>query len=197
MNMRKTLFVSFMVYILTFCSFAGTGKSEKQSSFPKIKYEGKGKFRITNGKRKRVVNLKDEIAGCQNMVKLHVIDKTIKEGKLYLVFLVEAAPRCNPQSTCGAAEDSLTLVWLQLNPSLKLEKKKAVIIDDCVRQIVLKDYDGVMDDNVLKIVKMNNGILNIEYEQSEYSDSADTSTKWHLTYNKNTPGKGFVITSMD
>ncbi len=182
--------VSAMIIFCVLLTFPLVNAGAKKP-FPKVKYAGAGKVKITDGKRKLVVNLRDEIAGCPSMTTLHVLDKTKKDGKIYMVLFTEAASRCNPQAMCGAAENSLTLVWLKLNTLLKVEEKKAVIIDDCARQIMLNGYDDIAAD-VTSIVKMDKGVLSVEYEQNGSEES-----RWRIVYNKSTPEKGLVITPLN
>lgn len=204
-KIRRLLFLT-MAFL---CLFFLQNVSASEKPHLKIRYLGKGRFKITRSGHKVNVNLHEDIAGCKGGMYdrttkmeskeatiFHVIDETKKDGKIYVVLLVDAVPNCNVQGMCGAGDSSLTLIWLKLNPLLKLEAKKAVVVGECFSNISLKDYDS-MTNNVMKFVRMEKGVLTVDYEQSEYLEGKDTDKEWRLIYSKSAPEKGFVITPLN
>jgi hypothetical protein len=100
-------------------------KSSGQNTAAIKVYPARGKrIRIVAGTKLTLVDLKDDISGCLELVDPHaprpiakrplgirVIDRVRKDNKDYLVLLTSAQSNCNVQGFCGAATD-YTLFWL-------------------------------------------------------------------------------------
>src|SRR5262249_13530303 len=145
------------IFLTLICSQTAQAKQTKpllKSNAPNpvvIKvYPARGKrIRIVAGAVRTIVDLTEDVSGCLALfdpvyhkrvmyqsLGIKVLDRVGKDDKSYLVLLTKAQSNCNVQGQCGADSD-YTLIWLKLSASLKLEEKKAVIIEDCRSDVSL------------------------------------------------------------
>jgi len=166
-------------------------------------YQARGKrIRLVAGKERTLIDLTDDVSGCLDVFDPHapiakrpleikVIDRVRKDDKDYLVLLTGAQSNCNVQGFCGAAVN-LTLIWLKLGAGLKLEEKKAVVIEDCRFDIYIKDHDyDRLDYPQVRLVRGN---LTVEYGKTLDDNDRNLS---RLAYDRKSPEQGFVITTVE
>jgi hypothetical protein len=178
--------------------------AHQQTAIPlKVSKAARGRVRITNGKFQAVVDLEKDISGCfdlydptdrkfrvKDSAGITVIDIVSKDAKHYIVLLADAESNCNVQGHCGAARD-YTLIWLKLDDHLKLEDKRAAVIEDCRSSIFVIEPDYPREPDKDLELKLVDGKLNLKYGDIS-KDSADSS---RLIYDRNAPEKSFLITT--
>ena len=169
---------------------------------------------VTRGKARATINLSREIAGCPYVAAgerkreldarectappatFKLIDATVKNNQTFLVVLTEAMGNCNVCGQCGASE-AFGLVWLQLDASLRLIKKKSVPLELCLenRSIVSPEIQiNDADDNETLKLSLKGDRLIIELEKEIYGENEKLTYEFsRLEYNRKTPEKGFVI----
>jgi hypothetical protein len=225
--MRRHIITS--IFLALICGQMAQGKQAKPLSKSRgqnataIKvYPARGKrIRIVAGAKRTLVTLTDDISGCLELFEprspnrifkeplvVNVIDRIRKDDKYYLVLLAEANSNCNVEGLCGRQGDH-TLIWLKLGAGLKLEEKKAAVIDDCQARINVVALNGAKDagskviylpdrysdvDAKMEgpIIKLASGKLTIEY--GNMLDD-DVRTLSQLVYDRKFPEQGFVITT--
>jgi len=194
------------------CSQMAQGKQTKPLPKPSgqnttaIKvYPARGKrIRVVVGTERALVDLTDDASGCLELfdtyppkrksnrpLGIKVIDRVRKDDKYYLVLLTEAQSNCIVQGHCGGASD-YTLIWLKLDSGLKLEEKKAAVIEDCLSNISL--IDPVDDTKEEPTVKLIRGKVTLEYGNTL---DDDVHTMSRLVYDRKFPEQGFVITTKE
>ncbi len=200
------------IFLALIFSPVAQGKQTKPAPKPRAQntasikvYPARGKrIRIVAGTQRILVDLTKEVSGCLDIVDsypskrvykqplaVRVIDRVRKDDKDYLVLLAGAQSNCNVNGMCGAVTDR-TLIWMKLGADLKLEEKKAEIIENCFSNIYISypEYDGV-DDSPIKLM---DGKLTVEYGDTE-DDNVRTLSR--LVYDRQSPERGFVITTKE
>jgi len=200
------------IFLTLICRQMAPGKQTKPLPKPSgqnttaIKvYPARGKqIRVVAGTGRTLVNLTEEISGCLELfdsyppkrvskqpLGIRIIDRVRKDDKYYLVLLTEAQSNCNVQGHCGAASD-YTLIWLKLGADLKLEEKKAAVIEDCQSNISLIDpVDDAKEEPTFKLIR---GKVTLEYGNM-LDDDVHTISR--LVYDRKSPEQGLVITTKE
>jgi len=166
----------------------------------------KGRVQLTRGAVKSVLDLSKDISGCIvvydrshpktkiDTTGFTMVNSVIKGGRTYAILLAEINSGCNITGECGAATD-LTLVWLKLNSSLRMEQKKAVVVQSCFwGDIDLLDPEAGSERAADGIFKLENGILSFKFETNLYHAEQDYSISTVL-YDSSHPEKGIIVTN--
>jgi hypothetical protein len=157
----------------------------------------KGKVQLARGVVKSIIDLSKDVSGCITVydrsdpkagkidtTDISLFDTVVKGGKTYVVLLAEINSGCNITGECGAATDT-TLVWLKLNSALKVEAKKAVVLQSCFwGDINLTEESGD--------IKLKGGKLSLQIETNLYKKDLEYSVS-AVTYDHAAPEKGLVI----
>jgi hypothetical protein len=112
-------------------------------------------------------------------------DRT-EESPAYVTFQTTLGSGCNVQGRCGASS-AVTVVWLELDPKLKVVSKKAVIVQDCLTNTRLTQWVGKTG------FWLNDGKLEIGFETEDFSTKQKTASSLH--YDRSTAEKGLIISS--
>lgn len=181
------------------------------------KHTTSGNVTIKKGKLSVVIKLAKEVSGCvytsRQAVKFAppdcaafgakadftIIDAVSKNGKHYLIIEAESPSgnsNCNACGRCGA-DGATSLIWVQLNAKLKLEKKKSIAISDCENDVYLtedKDINGVMMDG--KGYRFVNNQLRIETKGRSTVETKDGNLPDEIiiwNYSRSSAEKGWTI----
>lgn len=190
--MRKLHLAVFVTLLLLSPSVFAQSKTAKLKA-TSLK---KGKVQLTRGTVKSIIDLSKDVSGCitvydrsdpkvkMDTTNISLFDSVVKGGKTYVVLLAEINSGCNITGECGAATDT-TLVWLKLNSALKVESKKAVVVQSCFwGDINLTEESGD--------IKLNGGKLSIQTETNLYKKDLEYSVST-ITYDRASPEKGIVV----
>ncbi len=139
---------------------------------PEVASAGGKKIKVTLGTLVRVIDLGREIAGCTERVdpaepqrriresaRFGIIDEVQRNGRFYLLLWALAHANCNVQGHCGEGEDC-TLVWLQLDERLRLERKQSLVVQECRAETGIPGMDLEFPENDLR---MANGKLALKF----------------------------------
>jgi hypothetical protein len=156
----------------------------------------KGKVQLARGAVKSIIDLSKDVSGCitvydrsdpkvkMDTTNISLFDTVVKGGKTYVVLVAEINSGCNITGECGAATDT-TLVWLRLNNRLKVESKKAVVVQSCFwGDINLTEESGD--------IKLKGGKLSLQIETNLYKTDLEYSVST-ITYDRAEPEKGIVV----
>lgn len=161
---------------------------------------GGKKIRVALGRQTRIIDLSREISGYSKLydpidpsrrihkaARIGVIDQVCKNRRHYLVIWALANGNYNVQGHCGAGEDC-TLVWLQLDESLKPEKRQAVVVQECRAEIGIPDIDLEFPAEGLRLLA---GRLELRF-----GDLIRETPAWsRLVYDKEACEKGLLVTA--
>lgn len=190
--MRKLHLAVFIALILLSPSVFAQSKAAKLKA-TSLK---KGKVQLARGTVKSIIDLSKDVSGCitvydrsdpkvkMDTTNISLFDSVVKSGKTYVVLLAEINSGCNITGECGAATDT-TLVWLKLNSALKVESKKAVVVQSCFwGDINLTEESGD--------IKLKGGKLSIQTETNLYKKDLEYSVS-DVSYDRAEPEKGLVV----
>jgi hypothetical protein len=175
----------------------------KITAFPNAIFELK-QFK-SGGLIRSKINLQGNIAGCTTgsydgsdpkskpsggAATTRVIDMVwrdrTKESPIWVTFQTTLGSGCNVQGMCGAGS-AVTVVWLELDPKLKVVSKKAVIVQDCLTNTGLTQWVGKTG------FWLNEGKLEIKFETENYSTKQKVVSI--LRYSNNAAEKGLIVSS--
>ena len=163
----------------------------------------------------RNISLQGEIGGCTSgsydgsdpkskpsggaaitrVIDLMFRDRT-KDSPAYLTFQTTLGSGCNVQGRCGAAS-AVTVVWLELDPNLKVVSKRAVIVQECLTDTSLMQWVGKTGDEILDAnepkFRLRAGKLEIVFETEDLTKKQKVVSV--LRYFKDTPAKGLIVSS--
>src|SRR5205085_702543 len=127
------------------------------AKFVKINFRNAGlaKIFISKGKIRSNIDLSRDVAGCNYVSReqkreldktdcasspatFKLIDATVKNSQTFLVIQSNAMGNCNVCGQCGASE-AYTLIWLKLNPRLRVINKQSIPLNYCLAGISIKD----------------------------------------------------------
>ena len=188
------------------------GEPAQQSARDPIKIVAfpEGKFRLSQGNSSTNVNLQGEIAGCTTgqydgsdpnskpsggAATTRVLDLLKKGAFWYVTFQTTLGSGCNVQGRCGAGT-SVTLVWLKLDAALKLVKRQAVIVQECLTDTTLTRWAGRTGrdtDDFNPKLEMRSGVLEVVFETDDYTEK--TKLVSSLRYDRRTPDQGLLVVS--
>jgi hypothetical protein len=213
-NARAFLIV---LFVLTSFVFAQQGLPAKQNASDSIKILAfpNGIFEFWAGASHSRVSLKGDIAGCTTgsydgsdpkskpsggAATTRVIDMMWRdrtdESPVKITFQTTLGSGCNVQGMCGAGS-AVTVVWLELDPNLKLISKQAVIVQDCLTNTSLTQWVGKTGDDVLDSTdpkfRLKEGDLEIVFETEDYNKKQKVVSI--LRYSKNASQKGLIVSS--
>ncbi len=164
----------------------------------------KGKVQLSRGAVKSVLDLSKDVSGCivvydrsdpkvrMDTTDFSAVASVVKGGKTYLLLLAEINSGCNVTGQCGAATD-LTLVWLKLSSSLRIEQKKAVVAQSCFwGDINIMDEETGSEGDASDTFKLKNNILSFRFETNRYHTEQDYSVST-VTYDHSQPEKGIAV----
>jgi hypothetical protein len=191
--MRKISLAVFIVLALFSSSLFAQSKAAKLKA-TSLK---KGKVQLARGALKSIIDLSKDVSGCITVydrsdpkgkkidtTDISLFDSVVKGGKTYVVLQAEINSGCNVTGECGAATDT-TLVWLKLNSALKVESKKAVVVQSCFwGDINLTEESGD--------IKLKGGKLSLQIETNLYKTDLEYSVST-ITYDRASPEKGIVV----
>lgn len=203
-------YITSIVIIFLLCSIQ-TGFSEQGNpAEPKSDSETvaavsaeRARIKFTKGTVAKVIDFEKDISGCLDLyeslsnqtiqpsaIGLKVIDSVVKNNTNYVLLLVSAESNCNVTGWCGAASD-YTVIWLQLDNSLRVRGKKIAVIVQCKSNIfTLKpDPNESAFETRLKLV---DGKFEIDYGKELYKP--ETHRYYRLFYDSNYPERGITIT---
>jgi hypothetical protein len=172
-------------------------------------------FKFHQGGLESKISLQGDIAGCTTgsydgsnpkskprggAAKTRVIDMVwrdrTKESPIWVTFQTTLGSGCNVQGMCGAGS-AVTVVWLELDPKLKVVSKKAVIVQDCLTNTGLTQWFGKTGDDVLNSTNptfwLKEGNLEIVFETEDYNKKQKVVSI--LRYSKNASQKGLILSS--
>jgi hypothetical protein len=195
MIMKKVFLIFPAVVILAF-SFQATVSAQTKSAKLKATSLKKGKVQLARGAVKSIIDLSKDVSGCitvydrsdpkvkMDTTNISLFDTVVKGGKTYVVLLAEINSGCNITGECGAATDT-TLVWLKLNSALKVESKKAVVVQSCFwGDIHLTEESGD--------IKLKGGKLSLQIETNRFKSDLEYSVST-VTYDRAAPEKGLEV----
>jgi hypothetical protein len=213
--MTKARVVLIVLLTLTSFVFAQQGLPAKQSASDSIKILAfpNGIFEFWAGASHSRVGLKSDIAGCTTgsydgskskprggAARTRVIDMMWRdrtdESPVKITFQTTLGSGCNVQGMCGAGS-AVTVVWLELDPNLKLISKQAVIVQDCLTNTSLTQWVGKTGDDVLDSTdpkfRLREDNLEIVFETEDYNKKQKVVSV--LRYSKNASQKGLIVSS--
>lgn len=189
----------------------------KQSSSDDIKITAfpNAIFKFRQGSLESKISLQGDIAGCTTgsydgsnpkskpsgrAATTRVIDMMWRdrtdESPVKITFQTTLGSGCNVQGMCGAGS-AVTVVWLELDPNLKLISKQAVIVQDCLTNTSLTQWVGKTGDDVLDSTdpkfRLREDNLEIVFETEDYNKKQKVVSI--LRYSKNASQKGLIISS--
>jgi hypothetical protein len=100
-----------------------------------------------------------------------------------------AAPNCNVQGQCGAADDEVTLIWLHVGANLALVRKQSVVVDDCMNRSV----DG-LPDGWKSNLKLTSGALKLSFTEHVYDNDTLQEFSGQAMYDRQSASEGIRIT---
>jgi hypothetical protein len=141
------------------------------------KADPKGYLQLSDGSRKRRLDLRDDVPGCIGQrydpttgergaadASLIVLDTADRDGRHYVLLSAIAQPNCNVQGMCGAAaEPNVSLIWLKLKSDLTIESKQTVALVDCRTD---RSVAGVKDDWDATDLKLVDGKLRLAFDEA-------------------------------
>lgn len=191
-----------VAWLLAWAWFGGPAASAltPAAKFLFVASAGGKKIEVAVGRQRRVIDLEREISGCTELfdpaapsrrihdsARIGVIDRVYKNRKHYLVIWALANGNCNVQGHCGAGGDC-TLVWLQLDESLKPEKRQAVVVQECRAETGIPDMDLEFPG---KRLRLSDGRLEVKF-----GDLISETPAWtHVFYEHDGCEKGLVVTA--
>lgn len=197
--MKKIVFIGSLILIFVF-SVAAQTKATKVKVTP-LK---KGKVQLSRGAVKSILDLSKDVSGCivvydrsdpkagkMDTTDFDKIDEVVKGGKTYLLLYSEINSGCNVTGQCGAATD-LTLIWLQLNSRLQIEKKKAVAVQSCFWGDINIVEDDVSPEDTGSDMKLKNGRLSLKFETNRFKSDLEYSVT-SVKYDRKSAEKGLTI----
>jgi hypothetical protein len=214
--MTKARVVLIALFVLGSMIFAQSIPAEqplsdgiKITAFPNAIF----KFRL--GSLESKISLQGEIAGCTTgsydgsnpkskprggAARTRVIDMMWRdrtaESPAYVTFQTTLGSGCNVQGMCGAGS-AVTVVWLELDPKLKVVSKEAVIVQDCLTNTGLTQWVGKTNDDVMNSTNptfwLREGNLEIGFETEDFSTKQKTVSSLH--YDRSTAEKGLIVSS--
>jgi hypothetical protein len=210
--MKNFLLITLILFSFSFVIAQDKGNANGFTA----KHTTSGNVTIKKGKLSGVINLARQVSGCvyttRQAVKFappdcaafgskadfKIIDAVSKNGKNYLIIEAvapSANSNCNACGRCGA-DDATSLIWVQLNARLKLEKKKSIPISDCEIDTYLsenKEINGDFFDG--RGYRFINNKLRIEIKGRSDVEAKDNMRNeiiiWN--YSRNSAEKGFTI----
>jgi hypothetical protein len=178
-NPMKTLTSILFVTVIALVLGATAGAAQKTTRI-KVTALKKGKVQLTRGSAKSIIDLSKDISGCiqpydrsnpkarpMDTTSFEKVDEASIGGKTYLLLTSEINSGCNVSGECGAATD-LTIVWLALDSRLRVQKKKAVVVQSCF----WGDINFVDEDQNLILKK---GLLSVTIEENKYKQDLEYS----------------------
>jgi hypothetical protein len=193
--MKKQIF-TFFVALISVILFQSMLIAQSKPAKLKATSLKKGKVQLARGVVKSIIDLSRDVSGCitvydrsdpkvkMDTTNISLFDSVVKGGKTYVVLLAEINSGCNITGECGAATDT-TLVWLKLNSALKVESKKAVVVQSCFwGDINLTEESGD--------IKLKGGKLSLQIETNLYKKDMEYSVST-ITYDHAAPEKGLEV----
>jgi hypothetical protein len=208
---------------MTFCLLAQVETSAAQTAKRAtvrtqliLRNVGRGRIAISKGALRKTIDLSEDVTGCayvsgQSRIRLNkrgctatpvsfeLVDSTTHNRNTYLVVLSTAMDNCNVCGRCGASE-AYSLIWLELDPTLRVLNKKSTPIEDCVAFISLVSPIVEADETTKRespALPFKGDTLIVEFERRLFEE--DTEKQGYrfsrLEYNRKMPEKGFVVTT--
>lgn len=188
-----------ILLLLLLCRWIFALPADPGAASLKISSAGGKKVRIALDPRKRMIDLSNEVLGCTELfdpaapgrrihdaARIGIVDWVHKGRRHYVVFWALANANCNVQGHCGAGENC-TLLWLQLDAELRLEKKQAVVVQDCMAATGVPDMD--LEEPGARLL-LKEGRLDLRFGDLV----ADNPSLSRLVYERAACEKGLVVT---
>jgi len=170
-----------------------------------VRWQKNGIIRISQGRNVRRIDLGRDISGCIGEVfdrtvnerygsglhKMQVLDVTSRDGQHFVLASAVAAPNCNVQGMCGAADDNVTLIWLHLSSDLALVRKQSVPVEECPSR-----YAAGMPDDWSSNLKLIAGSLTLSFTEDEYDSARDKTQEFagQVSYERQSAADGLRVT---
>jgi hypothetical protein len=177
---------------------------------------GLARVSVSKGALRRTIDLSEEVTGCafvsgQSRTPLkkrgcaappatfELVDSTTHNGDTYVIVLSTAMDNCNVCGRCGASE-AYSLIWLELDPTLRVRNKKSTPIEDCMAFIGLVsptvEEDEPTKDGAFALPFKGDSLI-VEFERRLFEEDTEKQGYRfsHLEYNRKEPEKGFIITT--
>lgn len=219
-TMKRILLTTLVLVICEFfqahTNFAQTRSRPPAQGKVILRNVGLAKVSVSKGALRRTVDLSDQVVGCayvQGKIKgmldkqgcaapsatFKLIDSAAQDGSTYLVVLSNAMGNCNVCGQCGAAE-AFALIWVELDPNLRVRIKKSVPIEDCRTFVQLVNPETELSaESEIEAPKLafKGDRLVVEFERRIFEEDTEKGNYEfsHLEYNRKKPKGGFVVSS--
>ena len=216
MTLFRLLVLITCVAVVATPSFAQRARAKTSLAKISVRNIGFAKVSVSKGALTRTIDVSSEVAGCRYVsgpvkaslrkqgcaappATFKLIDATIYKGNAYLILLSEAMGNCNVCGRCGAAE-AFSLVWVELDQTLRVRNKRSVAIQDCMTftdivepQVFVADPDNLEALNLV----LKDEVLRLTFETREWEEGGDNSkfVLSNLTYDRRHADQGFVIST--
>ena len=193
----------FVVAVL--CVVAGTPSVALAQGNVDVRWEKNATVRISQGRNVSRIDLREDIIGCLDDVfdgsskkrfgsglrKTQVLDVVDSDGQHYVLLSAATAPNCNVQGRCGAGDNDVTLIWLQVGADLAVIRKQVFAAEDC---IAARWIEGMPDDWD-STLKLSAGSLRLSFTEDVYDRTADTlqEVTGQAVYDRQSASEGIRI----
>ena len=171
-----------------------------------VRWEKNPGVRISQGKNISRIDLREDIVGCLGDVfdgstnkrfgsglrKTQVLDVVDSDGHHYVLLSAATAPNCNVQGRCGAGDNDVTLIWLQIGADLAVIRKQVFAAEDCV---AARWIEG-MPENWDSTLTLSAGSLKLSFTEDVYDRTADKLQEFtgQAIYDRQSASEGLRIT---
>ena len=146
----------------------------------RVRWQPDAVLSVTEGSRRTQVSLRPDIAGCLGQVfdgstgerygsgdrRRTVLDVKEENDDRFILLSAVAAPNCNVQGRCGAADSDVTLIWLHVGADLSIKEKQVFAVENCREQRWVDDQPADWSDRIA----LTNGVLSLKF--TEVPDAA-------------------------
>lgn len=170
-----------------------------------VRWEKGGIVRVSDGRYDVRFDLQEDIVGCVGQVydrstgerfgsglrATRVLDSLRSGNSRFVLVSAVAAPNCNVQGRCGAGDDDVTLIWLQLADDLALVKKQVFAVEDCVYP---RWVEGLPEDWRTNM-KLSSGVIKLDFIESVYDQAAKKPQEYggQVLYDRQNVSAGLQI----
>ena len=119
-----------------------------------------------------------------------ILDVTESGPDRFVLIGAAAAPNCNVQGQCGAADDNITLIWLHLDAQLAIVKKQVVLVEACPTRYL--DRAGQPADWFERL-SLTNGLLTLKFAEMIQSGDEFVESTSTLRYDTRAAQAGMQI----
>jgi hypothetical protein len=171
-----------------------------------VRWEKNAGVRISQGKNVSRIDLREDIIGClgelfdgstkqrfgSGLRKTQVLDVVGSDGQHYVLLSAATAPNCNVQGRCGAGDNDVTLIWLQVGADLAVIRKQVFAAEDC---IAARWIEG-MPENWDSTLTLSAGSLTLSFTEDVYDRTADKLQEFtgQAVYDRRSASEGIRIT---